>query len=94
MSSVATHQLLVLLHVQLILTIHFVRRVLVLPASREVPSVGVLRRLIPVLKPLLLFLLPLFTILLLLNLLLILHHEVFMLIQELLPLLVSLLSSH
>ena len=82
MCPVATHQLLLLLHVQLIVaTIHVLSRVLVLPASREVPSVGVLGRLLPVLKPVLLFLIPLLAVLFLLNLLLILNHEVFVLIE-------------
>ena len=50
MCAVATHQLLLLLHVHLVVaSIHIVRRVLVLPASREIPSVGVLGRLLSVL---------------------------------------------
>jgi hypothetical protein len=82
MCPVATHQLLLLLHVHLVVaSIHVVRRVLVLPASREIPSVGVLSGLLPVLKPVLLFLLPLLAVLFLLNLLLILNHEVFVLIE-------------
>jgi len=81
MCAVATHQLLLLLHVHLVVaSIHVVRRVLVLPASSEVPSVGVLGRLLAVFKPVLLFLLPLLAVLFLLNLLLILNNEVFVLI--------------